>query len=56
MKIDRSMRYPAADFIVDKLSEAREGKEYARHVVVDFTCVTGIDSTMVEVKIKTEII
>ncbi|XP_072043025.1 sodium-independent sulfate anion transporter-like [Amphiura filiformis] len=49
VKVDRSMRYPASDYIVDKLTEIREAREYARHVVVDFTCVTGIDSTMVEV-------
>ncbi|PIK41532.1 putative sodium-independent sulfate anion transporter [Apostichopus japonicus] len=48
VQVDRSVRYPAADYLVDRLNEIRETDSFRQHVIFDFKHVIEIDYTFIE--------
>lgn len=49
VQVDRSVRYPSAENLVEKLNNIRESKVYyQQHVIFDFSRVCEIDYTAVE--------
>ena len=51
VEVDRSMRFPASEYIVESLYQISLGMPDAKPVILDFTHVTGVDYTMIEVRI-----
>lgn len=48
VQADRSVRYPAAEYLMDKLNEIRESNYHQQHVIFDFTKITEVDYTFIE--------
>ena len=49
IQVDRSIHYPAAEYIFDTLSEHMQKKDYARPVILDLSYVSELDFTVIEV-------
>ncbi|XP_072044570.1 sodium-independent sulfate anion transporter-like isoform X2 [Amphiura filiformis] len=47
-EVDRSMRFPASEYIVESLYQLSLGVPHPKPVILDFTHVTGVDYTMIE--------
>ncbi|XP_038068537.1 sodium-independent sulfate anion transporter-like isoform X1 [Patiria miniata] len=48
VQLANSVYYPSTEYIVDVLNEQLHEKDYTRPVIVDFSCVSGLDYTIVE--------
>ncbi|XP_071796463.1 sodium-independent sulfate anion transporter-like [Asterias amurensis] len=48
IQVDRSIHYPAAEYIFDTLNEHMQKKDYARPVILDLSFVSELDFTVIE--------